>query len=459
MAAHFGEMLLERRRAMGLSIQQVANTIKIRPQIIEYFETEDLDAMPPRGYAQGMISSYARYLGLNPRLVVDAYFDALDSYERGSGAPSARYREPIADASPRSANATGRFMMVDSRISPSRFAQRPPQAGYVPAGRSPHESVSADQLRSSSPGAMRQGPPPRGRGDASRPGARVQGGGARTPYGQRDGARARYQLQGAADRADVSARSRSQRGGRPTGGGRVPAAGARGRGSRVPPRSGGRRGAGSPAPSIDPRMLLVALASGFILLVLVIVLMLRGCAPKSSADTAGSAPRAESVDSGSSDDSDGSSEGSDSADDGSTSASSTADGSDADAASDSDDAASDAADDSDDAADQQETKVTVAIKEKGAVAFLEVKLDGKSVLGAQQIGPFEQEFTVTQQIEITTDKPSEVTVMKNGKKVSYDMKVSGVAKVTITAPQKDDGTDSQSTDGQDATSDAATQQQ
>ena len=205
-------------------------------------------------------------------------------------------------------------------------------------------------------------------------------------------------------------------------------------------------------------MLLVALASGVILLVLVIVLMLRGCAPKSSADTAGSAPRAETVDSGSSDDSDGSSEGSDSADDGSTAASSTADGSDADAASDSDDAASDAADDSDDAADQQETKVTVAIKEKGAVAFLEVKLDGKSVLGAQQIGPFEQEFTVTQQIEITTDKPSEVTVMKNGKKVSYDMKVSGVAKVTITAPQKDDGTDSQSTDGQDATSDAATQQ-
>ena len=39
MAARFGDMLLEQRRRMGLSIQQVANTIKIRPQIIEFFET------------------------------------------------------------------------------------------------------------------------------------------------------------------------------------------------------------------------------------------------------------------------------------------------------------------------------------------------------------------------------------------------------------------------------------
>ena len=57
MAARFGDMLLEQRRRMGLSIQQVANTIKIRPQIIEFFETGNFASMPPRGYAQGMISS------------------------------------------------------------------------------------------------------------------------------------------------------------------------------------------------------------------------------------------------------------------------------------------------------------------------------------------------------------------------------------------------------------------
>ena len=86
MSRHFGDMLLERRRQMGASIQQVSNIVKIRPQIIEYFETENFAAMPPRGYAQGMISSYARYLGLNPRDVIEAYFDALHEYEHGVGA-------------------------------------------------------------------------------------------------------------------------------------------------------------------------------------------------------------------------------------------------------------------------------------------------------------------------------------------------------------------------------------
>ena len=55
MAARFGDMLLEQRRRMGLSIQQVANTIKIRPQIIEFFETGNFASMPPRGYAQGIV--------------------------------------------------------------------------------------------------------------------------------------------------------------------------------------------------------------------------------------------------------------------------------------------------------------------------------------------------------------------------------------------------------------------
>ncbi|MFQ9750660.1 MAG: helix-turn-helix domain-containing protein [Collinsella aerofaciens] len=95
MAARFGDMLLEQRRRMGLSIQQVANTIKIRPQIIEFFETGNFASMPPRGYAQGMISSYARFLGLNPREVVNAYFDA-DGIERETSQQGGRFRTPPA---------------------------------------------------------------------------------------------------------------------------------------------------------------------------------------------------------------------------------------------------------------------------------------------------------------------------------------------------------------------------
>ena len=433
MAAHFGDMLLERRRAMGMSIQQVANIIKIRPQIIEFFETENLADMPPRGYAQGMISSYARYLGLNPRVVVDAYFDALNAYERGLGGSSSRYQEYAPDASPRSANATGRFMMLDSGPVSSRFAQRPPQAGYVPEGRSPHEPMAADQLRPL-PADMRGG---------SRRGAAADYGNPQTTgrMPAQDGRVPQPSMRARRPQPAPNGRGMAPQGRRapmPAGngygdrgrGGMPPRSGANGRGNRggqVPPRRMGRGGnQASAGLTFDTRLLIAVLVALVLVIVLLAFLLLRGCAPKSSTDAAGSAPKAQVADKTTDkDDTD------------------AADDADADAAGSDEPATDDSADgqnadgDGADATPQQveETKVKIAIKEKGAVAFLEVKLDGKSVLGAQQVGPFEQEFTVTQQIEITTDKPSDVVVTKNGKKVPYDMKVSGVAKVTITAPQ------------------------
>lgn len=112
MAARFGDMLLEQRRRMGLSIQQVANTIKIRPQIIEFFETGNFASMPPRGYAQGMISSYARFLGLNPREVVNAYFDDLMAYERETSQQGGRFQDAAGYVNSRSSVDNGRFLMV-----------------------------------------------------------------------------------------------------------------------------------------------------------------------------------------------------------------------------------------------------------------------------------------------------------------------------------------------------------
>ena len=136
-------------------------------------------------------------------------------------------------------------------------------------------------------------------------------------------------------------------------------------------------------------------------------------------------------------------------------------------------------DDATDSADSDAAKATVKKEEdevikvkvsvaKGKTAWIEVKVDGKSVYGAQATGPFEQEYTPESSIEITTSKPSDVTVTKNGEKVRYDTKTSGVARVTITVPKKEstdskdgegtdgtdtaDGTDAQSADGADAQS-------
>ena len=106
-----------------------------------------------------------------------------------------------------------------------------------------------------------------------------------------------------------------------------------------------------------------------------------------------------------------------------------------------------------------ETKVKISIA-KGKTSWLEIKLDGKSVYGDTVVGPFEQEYTVTQSMEITVDKPADVTITKNGEKVRYDSKSAGVARVTITAPQTDSAQNGTEADGdsQDAgDSQAATQ--
>ena len=416
MARHFGEMLLERRRQMGASIQQVANVIKIRPQIIEYFETENFAAMPPRGYSQGIIASYARFLGLNPREVVDAYFDALHEYERnGSGGRAGRFQDAAADANPRSSNAAGRYMMVNS-VPASRYGQRPPQAGYVSEFSSAHEPVSASRLRpvntADSPRRPSQGGydsrtrrsdgyPASNQRDPRAHASRSQDG---RPYHDPRGPRGTYPDQRPVRRAP---------------GGQPPRGGA-GRGQA--PRGGSR------PPQQGPDMKFLAImALGILILIALVMVLLRGCAPKpEAADSASSTPSAQKADSkDTSEDSTDVDEGTDS---------STDKGDDADEPS----SSKDKADKSSKDEEPKETIVKVKLKEKGAVAWIEVKLDGKIVLGKQVVGPFEEEFKVETQIDITTNTPSAVAIYKNGDKVRYDTKVSGVGKVSILAPKKEE---------------------
>lgn len=422
MSRHFGDMLLERRRQMGVSIQQVSNIVKIRPQIIEYFETENFAAMPPRGYAQGMISSYARYLGLNPHDVVDAYFDALHEYEHGSGRRVGRFQEAAADASPRSSNAPTRYMMVNS-VPPSRYGARPQQAGYVSESTSPHEPMASARLRPAQGGrgssSLGYDPTLRSRtngrdaaydparcGDprtAPRPGRAQNRPAARDPR-RAGGSSAQRYGNGFDDRA-----RRDAHGAHPEHYGQGGTRPSRGR--------GGARNA--PTPPTDPRLLIAGGVIALLVLVLLAVFAMRGCAPAPT-DRAGSSNASVSqVDKKANADP---AEEDDKGEDA---------GEDSEAGEDGQDASPEADD------EPEETIVKVSVKEKGAVAWVEVKLDGKIVLGKQVLGPFEQEFTVTSQIDITTDSPSDVTVRKNGEKVRYDTKVSGVGKVSIVAPKKD----------------------
>lgn len=420
MTRHFGEMLLERRRQMGASIQQVANVIKIRPQIIEYFETENFAAMPPRGYSQGIIAGYARFLGLNPREVVDAYFDALHEYERnGSGGRVGRFQDAAADANPRSSNAAGRYMMVNS-VPASRYGQRPPQAGYVSESSSAHEPVSASRLRPVNTADSRRRSSQGGYDPALR--SRT-----RRPDGYP-----------ASDQRDPRARAPRSQDGRPYRDPRGPRGAypdqrpVRRASGGQPPRGGVGRGqasrSGSRPSQQGPDMKFLAImALGILILIALVMVLLRGCAPKpEAAGSASSTPSAQKADSkDASEDSNDVDEGTDSSAD---------EGDDADEASSSEDKTNKSSKDE----EPKETVVKVKLKEKGAVAWIEVKLDGKIVLGKQVVGPFEEEFKVETQIDITTNTPSAVAIYKNGDKVRYDTKVSGVGKVSILAPKKEE---------------------
>ncbi|MBQ9058507.1 MAG: helix-turn-helix domain-containing protein [Atopobiaceae bacterium] len=88
----FSEMVVNRRRELGLTIDQAARVLRMKDEVLIAFEEGDFSRMPKSGYAQGMLSSYARYLGLNPRVVVDQFCEDLFEYEHGSSSHELRRR-------------------------------------------------------------------------------------------------------------------------------------------------------------------------------------------------------------------------------------------------------------------------------------------------------------------------------------------------------------------------------
>ncbi len=77
-----GEILSERRKQLGLSVERVVNATKLQRRVIEAFEKSDFAAMPPKGYAKANLASYARYLGLDTTEIIRVYEEQLYHYER-----------------------------------------------------------------------------------------------------------------------------------------------------------------------------------------------------------------------------------------------------------------------------------------------------------------------------------------------------------------------------------------
>lgn len=88
----FSETLKNKRHELGLTIAQASSVLKLKEQVLIAFEEGNFENMPKSGYAQGMLASYARYLGLSPRELVDMYSEELYEYTHGQSSHDLRRR-------------------------------------------------------------------------------------------------------------------------------------------------------------------------------------------------------------------------------------------------------------------------------------------------------------------------------------------------------------------------------
>ena len=72
-----GTKLRDARLERALSIEEIAWRTRIWPDLIRAIEDDDFDAIGHEGHVRGHLSSYARFLGLDPAPVVGEFIEAL----------------------------------------------------------------------------------------------------------------------------------------------------------------------------------------------------------------------------------------------------------------------------------------------------------------------------------------------------------------------------------------------
>ncbi|MGN0286788.1 MAG: helix-turn-helix domain-containing protein [Atopobiaceae bacterium] len=445
--ARFSEVLADRRRQLGLSIGQAAQVLRLRADVLEAFESGDFEAMPKSGYAQGMLSSYARYLDLDPEAIVDMFTSELEDYRRG-GRQTRRYvqddraaqegrssrqtrsgspyvgRRGLLPTSGGPAGDLGSFATTSSVRSRSAadgsYGQSDYTQGRPYTAHAPYDARTRDRRQASARrNAIRRGE--RVYGQYSDYGSYESSDNISTmpvdtsdfeddlgfsndarPYRAASTAAGRHSSRDMSPAGRPNVRRRQQ-----------PSS----RRNSVRRRGTHTRGRSSRSEAIsdffaDPvhAFITVGIAVALVLTI-VIIFSVSSCVSTAVGDNSQKSVPV------------------------STASSSDTSSSDSSASSSSDDsatrqklAAADAQDSSDDS--NTETDVTVSVAD-GAVTWLEIECDGTSEVADTVTGPWENTYVVTDSITIQAGDTTAVTVTKNGKQVQFDSLSSGVGSVTI----------------------------
>jgi transcriptional regulator with XRE-family HTH domain len=70
-----GRKLSEARRQLGLSLDEVADRIRVRREFLEALEEMNVKLLPGKAYALAFLRSYARELGVDEKAIVDQFQD------------------------------------------------------------------------------------------------------------------------------------------------------------------------------------------------------------------------------------------------------------------------------------------------------------------------------------------------------------------------------------------------
>ncbi|NMF91229.1 helix-turn-helix domain-containing protein, partial [Aromatoleum petrolei] len=89
-AAEMGAQLRQLREARGETASDVAHSLKLTSRQIEAMEAGRLDLLPGTAFARGFLRNYARYLGVDPAVVLAAFESAV--------APRAVELAPVSNA-------------------------------------------------------------------------------------------------------------------------------------------------------------------------------------------------------------------------------------------------------------------------------------------------------------------------------------------------------------------------
>lgn len=68
-----GELLSRQREQLGVPLGEAARALNLRPAVVEGLEQDRYDEIPVTAYRRGYLRAYAKYLGLDDRLVLDTY--------------------------------------------------------------------------------------------------------------------------------------------------------------------------------------------------------------------------------------------------------------------------------------------------------------------------------------------------------------------------------------------------